>query len=222
VFPGGLAVLLLVVGVREPSQPARDRRANPLHWREIERLRGPFWWVVGVGAAFSLARFSEAFLVLRAQEGGLPLAWVPLVLVTLNLVYSVSAYPFGRMSDTTSHVRLLALGLVVLIGADAVLAFADRWQTLLPGIALWGLHLGITQGLLAAMVANAAPADLRGTAFGLFNLICGGSLLVASIFAGLLWDRLGPAAPFYAGAVFGLLALLLVAWGARTTRLPSE
>jgi predicted MFS family arabinose efflux permease len=202
--------LLLLLGVREPKRDPGERRTNPMHWREIKRLSPAYWGVVGIGAAFSLARFSEAFLVLRAQQAGLPLAAVPLVLVIMNVVYSASAYPFGKWSDGTSHRWLLAIGLGVLIAADVVLAWADTWQALTPGIALWGLHLGMTQGLLATMVADTAPADLRGTAFGFFNLVSGLALLAASALAGLLWDGFGAPAPFQAGALLALLALALV------------
>jgi MFS family permease len=222
VIPGILAVVLLMIGVREPKRTVREQRTNPIHWREIRRLSPAFWWVAVVGAAFSLARFSEAFLVLRAQQAGLPLAAVPLVLILMNLVYAASAYPFGKLSDGASHRRLLMLGLGVLVGANCVLAFADSWQALTPGIALWGLHLGITQGLLARMVADTAAADLRGTAFAFFNLLCGFALLVASALAGLLWDQLGASAPFYAGALIGLLTLALVALGRARDRVPAQ
>jgi MFS family permease len=213
VIPASLAVVLLLFGVREPARESSPPRTNPLAWRQLKRLSPSYWWVVLVGAAFSLARFSEAFLVLRAQQAGLALAAVPLVLVAMNLVYSVSAYPFGKWSDQTSHARLLMLGLGVLIAADGVLVWGDTWLSLAPGIGLWGLHLGMTQGLLATMVADAAPTDLRGTAFGFFNLVCGLALLVASALAGLLWDRIGPWAPFAAGALLALLALALLLFG---------
>lgn len=207
VVPGLLAVALLVAGVREPDRPAGQRRSNPIRRENLRRLGRGYWWVVGVGAVFTLARFSEAFLVLRAEQSGVPLALVPLVMVAMNLVYAASAYPFGRLADRMDHRRLLALGLVVLIAADLVLASGAQWWTLLAGVALWGVHMGMTQGLLATMVADTAPADLRGTAFGFFNLVSGGALLLASVLAGLLWDRLGAAFTFHAGAVFSALAL---------------
>ncbi len=166
--------------------------------------------MVAIGAVFTLARFSEAFLVLRAAQGGLPLALVPLVLIGMNVVYSLSAYPFGRLSDRISHARLLALGLAVLIGADVVLAYSNQWAWVWLGVSLWGLHMGITQGLLATMVADAAPVDLRGTAFGFFNLVSGVALLIASALAGLLWDQLGAPQTFLAGAVFSAIALLAI------------
>ena len=223
-LPGVFAVALLIVGVREPERHPREKPPNPVHWRELKRLSAAYWWVVGIGAFFSLARFSEAFLVLRVREGGLPLAWIPLVLVAMNLVYAVSAYPFGRLSDRMSHTRLLVLGLVVLIGGDLVLAAAPSWGVAFLGIALWGLHMGITQGLLATMVAASAPANLRGTAFGFFNLLSGVTLLIASALAGLLWDRLGSALTFYAGVAFCVLALTAIAlrqsffkWGLTST-----
>ncbi|MEO8738602.1 MAG: MFS transporter [Casimicrobiaceae bacterium] len=211
VIPAGLSVALLVFGVQEPSAPARRRHLNPLTRDNLRRLSRPFWWVVAIGAVFTLARFSEAFLILRAQQGGLPLALAPLVLVVMNIVYALAAYPFGRLSDTTRHAVLLGGGLLVLLLADAVLAFSDHWTWVGAGVALWGLHMAMTQGLLAAMVANAAPADLRGTAFGLFNLVSGVAMLVASALAGLLWDRLGAPYTFLAGAVFCVLALLTLA-----------
>ena len=206
-IPGLIAVALLVFGVREPEQRPDAKRSNPIRRANLRRLNGAYWWVVGIGAVFTLARFSEAFLVLRAQQGNIPLAYVPLIMVGMNLVYSASAYPFGALSDRISHGTLLSLGLLTLIGADLVLAANAHWLTIAVGVALWGLHMGITQGLLATMVADAAPADLRGTAFGLFNLISGIAMLIASATAGLLWDRIGASFTFYAGAVFALLAL---------------
>ena len=208
VIPGVLAVLVLLVGVREPVRSSTAQRVNPIRRDNLKRLSRHYWWVVGVGAVFTLARFSEAFLVLRAEQSGIALALVPLVMVAMNLVYSVSAYPFGKLSDNMSHTRLLAWGLCVLIAADLVLSLNDHWLTLLAGVALWGIHLGMTQGLLATMVADAAPADLRGTAFGFFNLVSGVALLMASVLAGLLWDHFGASATFYAGAGFCALALL--------------
>lgn len=208
VIPGLLAVALLVWGVREPERHTDEPRTNPIRRENLKRLSGAYWWVVGIGAVFTLARFSEAFLVLRAEQGGIAIALVPLVMVAMNVVYALTAYPFGRLSDRMNHKTLLAWGLVVLIAADLVLAMDDHWTTVLAGVALWGIHMGMTQGLLATMVADTAPADLRGTAFGFFNLVSGVALLVASIVAGLLWDRLGASFTFYAGAVFSGIALL--------------
>ncbi|HET8711926.1 MAG TPA: MFS transporter [Spongiibacteraceae bacterium] len=208
VVPGLLAVALLGLGVREPEHRSADKRINPIRRHNLRRLSNAYWWVVVIGAIFTLARFSEAFLVLRAQQAGIPIALVPLVMVAMNVVYAVSAYPFGKLSDRMNHQTLLALGLVVLIGADLVLAKDTHWLTVLGGVALWGMHMGITQGLLATMVADTAPADLRGTAFGFFNLVSGVAMLIASAIAGLLWDKLGASFTFYAGAVFSAVALL--------------
>ena len=208
VIPGLLAVALLLWGVREPERAAGAPRTNPIRRDNLRRLGGAYWWVVGLGAVFTLARFSEAFLVLRAQQSGIAVALVPLVMVAMNLVYAASAYPFGKLSDRMSHKSLLAWGLVVLIAADLVLAMDNHWTTVLAGVALWGVHMGMTQGLLATMVADTAPADLRGTAFGFFNLVSGVAMLAASVVAGLLWDQLGASFTFYAGAAFSALALL--------------
>lgn len=211
-IPAVLSVLLLVVGVREPQRPAGAPRVNPIRRENLRQLSRAYWWVVGLGALFTLARFSEAFLVLRAQQGGLAIAWVPLVLIFMNVVYAAGAYPFGQLADRMSHRTLLALGLVVLVLADVALALSDRGVLLWTGIALWGLHMALTQGLLATMVADTAPPALRGTAFGVFNLASGVALLVASALAGLLWDSMGGASTFVAGAVICLLALAALAW----------
>ncbi len=207
VIPGAMAVILLLVGIKEPERHKVEKRTNPIRIESLKRLGKPYWWVVAIGAVFTLARFSEAFLVLRAQQGGIPIALVPLVMVAMNLVYAASAYPFGKLSDRMSHTSLLALGLVVLIAADLVLAINDHWSVVLAGVALWGIHMGITQGLLATMVADTAPADLRGTAYGFFNLVSGISMLIASVVAGLLWDKLGASFTFYAGVAFCVIAL---------------
>ena len=212
VVPGVMAVVLLLVGVHEPRRATTERRTNPITRANLARLSRAYWWVVVIGAVFTLARFSEAFLVLRAQQVGVPLALVPLVMVAMNVVYALSAYPFGKLSDRINHGRLLAAGLVVLVAADLVLALGTGWPGLWIGVGLWGLHMGMTQGLLAAMVADTAPADLRGTAYGLFNLVGGLAMLLASVIAGLLWDGFGAPATFLAGAAFTLVALAGMAW----------
>lgn len=211
VIPAVIAVALLVLGVREPVATTQHVRVNPITRANLQRLGAAYGWVVGVGAMFTLARFSEAFLVLRAEQTGIAVALVPLVMVAMNAVYAASAYPFGRLSDRMSHTRLLAAGLLVLIAADAVLAWSSHWTGLLAGVALWAVHMGMTQGLLAAMVADVAPADLRGTAFGFFNLVSGLAMLLASGVAGALWQWWGPAWTFGAGAVFCALALGVLA-----------
>ncbi|WP_088958702.1 MFS transporter [Variovorax sp. HW608] len=207
VVPGLAAVALLAFGLREPERAQTDQRSNPIRRENLRRLGAPYWWVVAIGAVFTLARFSEAFLVLRAQQGGIAVALVPLVMVAMNLVYSLAAYPFGKLSDRMNHRTLLALGLVVLMAADLVLAASHHWVVVLAGVTLWGVHMGITQGLLATMVADTTPPDLRGTAYGFFNLVSGIAMLLASVLAGLLWDLLGPSVTFHAGAAFCVLAL---------------
>jgi MFS family permease len=211
VIPAAIAVLLLVFGVDEPRAGAAGRKpGNPIRWRTLANLGGAYWFVVAAGAVFTLARFSEAFLILRAQQHGLPDTYAPLVLVVMNVVYALSAYPAGRLADRMSHRTLLAYGLVALIGADLLLAQGQGLALVAAGVAIWGLHMGLTQGLLAAMVAHTAPAHLRGTAFGFFNLASGIAMLIASVLAGVLWDTLGAATTFYAGAMFSVLALILL------------
>ncbi|HEX8956969.1 MAG TPA: MFS transporter, partial [Burkholderiaceae bacterium] len=199
----------------EPPRAEAAKRTNPIRRATLRRLGPAYWWVVGIGAVFTLARFSEAFLLLRARQTGMPIALVPLVMVAMNVVYALVAYPFGKLADRMNHRKLLALGLVALFVADLVLAADGGWYVVMAGVALWGIHLGATQGLLATMVADAAPADLRGTAYGFFNLVCGIALLLASAIAGLLWDDMGASVTFYAGACCCLLALAGLAWLSR-------
>ena len=214
VIPASMSVLLLLVGVREPEHRQSATRSNPIRRDNLIRLGRAYWWVVALGAVLTLARFSEAFLVLRAR-GGIPLAFVPLVMVTMNLVYAASAYPCGRFADQIGYRTLLGVGLLVLFAADLVLATSDHWGIVLVGVALWGVHMGMTQSVLATLVAHAAPPDLRGTAYGFFNLVSGLAMLCASVLAGLLWDSFGPAFTFYAGAAFCAAALAVLLGGRR-------
>jgi MFS family permease len=209
VVPAFICVLLIVFGVDEPDvvRPVTQRR-SPLTKENMRRLPMYFWAVIGFTAVLTLARFSEAFLLLRAESVGLAVTWIPMVLIVMNVVYAASAYPFGKYSDTGSRRNLLVLGVVLLIAADSVLANASNIWLVSLGAVLWGLHMGATQGLLSALVADAAPADLRGTAFGVFNLASGLALLLASVIAGGLWTYYGPAFTFYAGVVFSVIALV--------------
>lgn len=206
VIPAFLSVGVILFAVKEPERPRDTRRVRmPLRREELGRLGANYWWVVAIATVFTLARFSEAFLILRAQSIGLPLALTPIVLVIMSLVYSLSAYPIGVLSDRMDRVTILILGLLLLIVADLVLALASGITGVGIGVALWGLHMGFTQGLLSTLIAETAPAELRGTAFGMFNLVTGVALLAASIIAGALWDASGPQATFLVGAGFALL-----------------
>ncbi len=208
VIPAVLSFGLIFFAVREPRRPKQPgQMRTPLSLSELGRLSSAYWRVVAIAAVFTLARFSEAFLVLRAQSIGLPLMYVPAVMVVMNIAYALSAYPAGVLSDRIDRVTLLILGLVLLLFADVALAFAAGIAGLAVGVVLWGLHMGFTQGLLSALVADTAPAELRGTAFGMFNLITGIVLLIASITAGALWDVIGPDATFLGGAAFTVLTL---------------
>jgi MFS family permease len=208
VIPAFAAVVLLVVGVREPKTAAMggSRDSARMTFADVGRLPSRYWWVVGIGATMALARFSEAFLVLRAQDVGMALAWVPLVMVLMSIVYAAVSYPAGVAADRKRQGVLLSAGFFALIVADVILANASSVAAVLTGTAVWGVHMGLTQGVLAALVADTAPPDLRGTAFGFFNLVSGLALLIASALAGWLWDAFGPAQTFYAGAAFAGLA----------------
>ena len=209
VIPGILAFALIIVAVPEPERPKELRPVrSPLSRAELRRLGSAYWWVVAVATIFTLARFSEAFLVLRAQSIGLPVMLVPVVLVAMNIAYAASAYPVGVLSDRMNRTTMLVLGIALLFLADVVLAFAPGLAGVVIGVLLWGLHMGFTQGLLATLVADTSPPELRGTAFGMFFLITGVAMLLASVIAGALWDMFGPEGTFLAGAAFAALTLI--------------
>jgi MFS family permease len=230
IVPAVFAIGILILFVKEPEKPAPERsaasrlaaeqpvagrRVAPLRMAEIRLLGAPFWRVIAIAAAFSLARFSDAFLILKAQSAGLPIALVPIVLVLMNVVYAAAAYPAGVVADRGGRNALLIVGLAVLVGADVVLALTSGLTGVAIGVVLWGLHMGLTQGLLSSLVADTAPAALRGTAFGILNLAIGVGLLIASIAAGIFWDLRGPTSMFLIGAGVALLPLALILIGRR-------
>lgn len=211
VVPALLALLLLLAVKEPPAQPASAPEPTMNGTMPASRWRAlpaAFWAVSGFALLLTLARFSEAFLLLRGNSLGLPIAWAPAVMVAMNLAYVLSSYPAGRLSDRIGRRRLVAMGCLLLLAADLLLALADGWWLLFGGALLWGLHMGLTEGVLSALVADTAPAALRGTAFGLFRLTTGIALLLASLMAGALWEWIGPAATFMAGALCTTLALL--------------
>jgi MFS family permease len=208
VVPAFLALAVMITAVREPARQAGMRKVrNPIAVAEIKRLGPSYWWIVGIATVFALARFSEAFLILRAQNVGLPIAALPAVLVVMNVVYALAAYPAGVASDRIGRTTLLIVGLATLIAADLALALLPSIGGVALGVTLWGLHMGLTQGLFATLVADVSPPELRGTAFGFFNLLTGLAMLAASVIAGALWDATGPKGTFLAGACFAFLAL---------------
>ena len=211
--PALIAVLILAFGVKEPPQNQQAAARKPgFDFRTASSLGAGFWQVTAIGAAMMMARFSEAFLILKASASGLSNAWVPQIMVVMSVVYSLSSYPAGVLSDRIGRRGLLVAGLIVLVMADAVLAFGTSIPMALFGVALWGLHMGLTQGGLTSMVADTAPAELRGTAYGAFNLVSGVALLIGSVLAGLLWDAYGPQATFLCGGAFAVLTLIGLAW----------
>lgn len=207
IIPAFLAFGLLVFGIDEPATHVDVEKKPRLRLADAKRLSTAFWIVVAVSSVLTLARFSEAFLILRSQNVGLPIVLVPAVMVVMNVVYALAAYPAGALSDRVGRSAVLLIGIVFLIVADIILAVGPTVPLMMLGVVFWGLHMGFTQGLLSTLVADTAPADLRGTAFGFFNLAAGVAMLVASIIAGALWDVYGPAATFFAGAAFTAVAL---------------
>ena len=206
VVPAFIALALLLWLVKEPANaPHAARRPAPISMASMRQLSARYWYVTGLGAVFTLARFSEAFLVLRAQQTGFSLTWVPLVMVVMNVLYAGAAWPAGIAADRRDPRVLLLAGLLLLVLADVVLARAGSGPLVLCGAALWGLHMALTQGLFSKLVANAAPVELRGTAFGVYNFVTGISLLFSSAIAGALWSSYGSSATFHAGAAFAVL-----------------
>ena len=224
VIPAFLALALIIFAVHEPERAEGLRKIlNPLSLREMKTMGVAYWLVVVVGVVFTLARFSEAFLILRAQNVGVPIMWVPAVMVVMNLVYALAAYPAGVLSDQTNRIMPLKVGIMLLIAGDIILALVPTFQGVAIGVALWGLHMGFTQGLFATLVADTSPPELRGTAYGFFNLFTGFAMLAASILAGALWDIAGPVGTFTAGACFAAAAFLGVAFiGARISKVATE
>ncbi|MDN4571708.1 MFS transporter [Pandoraea cepalis] len=220
VAPAFVAIALIVFCVRESPAVGRAQGfRSPLHWRSLTELSSRYWMVVAVGAAFALARFSEAFLVLRAQQSGLSIAWIPGVMAVMSLTYTVSAWPVGALSDRMDRRTLLAIGMLLLISADLILGANRTISSTFVGVALWGLHMGFTQGILATMVSESSPAALRGTAFGVFNLIGGLSMLLASAIAGAMWEYFGASTTFFTGAALVLVPLGLCWFLPRPTSL---
>ena len=210
VVPAFVAIVVILAGIREPEHaPGQRGFRSPLRWQALRDFPAGYWFVVAIGATFTLARFSEAFLVLRAQQTGLDIAWIPGVIVVMSLAYSLSAYPVGKLSDRLDRRILLVWGIVLLIAADLLLGAGTSTLTVFAGVAVWGLHMGFTQGILAAMVAETAPGSLRGTAFGVFNLASGICVLFASVIAGWLWDHHGASTTFFTGAALAVAPLVM-------------
>jgi MFS family permease len=209
VIPAFISLAILVFGVKEPSSTQSARGARiPIRPQDIRHVGRVYWQLVGVAGILTMARFSEAFLVLKAQATSLPIAFVPTSLIFMNLLYFLSAYPAGWLSDRVGRSKVLIAGIAFLLTADLVLGLASNLWMLALGVSLWGLHMGFTQGLFAATIADSTPPQLRGTAYGVFNLVCGLAMLLASVIAGVLWDRYGSGATFLAGAIFCGVSLI--------------
>ena len=223
VIPAIMAVALIFVGVKEPTASSGEREfRSPINWRVLPDFSTGYWWVVIIGGVFTLARFSEAFLVLRAQQAGLSVTWVPLVMVVMAVFYTLSAYPAGWLSDRISRTKLLCMGMGLLILADLLLAESSSVITMMLGVGLWGLHMGFSQGILASLVADTAPMELKGTAFGIYNLVSGACMLIASVLAGGIWQTMGSENTFLMGALLAATALLLLFGSPRILQRPSK
>jgi MFS family permease len=203
-LPGILAVSLLALGVEEPRSMKGNGKKSPIRLADMRLFGRGYWFVVAFGSIFTLARFSEAFILLRAQGVGVPVSLIPFFMVIMNVVYTLCAYPVGVLSDRLGRMGLLAAGCLVLVASDAAFAFASSYVLVAVGAVLWGLHMGLTQGIFSALIADTSPENIRGSAFGIFSLATGIAMLIASVLAGWLWDVIGPPATFWTGAVFAL------------------
>ena len=211
VIPAIIAMLVIIFKVKEPVKEKKEHEFKPpINFSIIKNFSKQFWFVVILGAMFMLARFSEAFLVLKASEVGFEAAWVPLVMVVMALTYTIFAYPIGKLSDKVKREYMLIVGLIILILADFTLANAKSYIAVLIGTAIWGIHMGFTQGVLATLIADYSPKEYNGTAFGIFNFVSGISMLIASIIAGVVWQEFGSYMTFYVGGVFALASLIMV------------
>jgi len=209
VIPAFLCMAVMIFGVQEPQGVGKTRKAPaPFGRATLVRLGSAYWMIVVVGTVFALAQFSAAFLILKARAAGLPVALAPLVYITMNVVFALGAYPAGVLSDRGDRAQLLTWGLIFLMLADFALALSSNLIGVAIGLVLWGLYLAFTQGVLSAMIADSAPGELRGTAYGVFNFATGVALLAASAVAGALWDAYGSTATFLAGAGFAFLSLV--------------
>jgi MFS family permease len=209
-IPAVICIIILIIGVEDSKNLTKKKIGFPLSKENIKKLQKPFWMVVAAASLLTAARFSDAFLLIKAQSVGMSLSYVPLVLVVMNLVYTFSAYPMGIISDRFSRRKLLIIGIITLAFANFVLAFANDIYWVMVGTAIWGLHMGITQGLLATMVTDKSPEELRGTAYGIFNLACGVAMLFGSVIAGLLWDEFGAMATFLFGTTLAIISIPLL------------
>jgi MFS family permease len=210
VLPAALAVATLAFFTPESSTERGAKHPKSSVLVGFASLPRAFWLIAVLGGLMALARISDAFLILRVTGLGLPIAYAPLILVAMNFVYGALAYPAGFLADRMQRKTLLLFGILALIAADATLALASNLWGGALALALWGLHLALTQGLTASMVAASAPPERRGTAFGLFNLISGLAMLIGNLGGGLLWDFSGPAVTFTASAIVLGIALLLL------------
>lgn len=211
-LPAGMAVAVLIFAVREPAESRAEIKNIPaFRFADAFRLNPAIWTVICLAGVIMLARFSEAFLLLKSVEAGFSLTWVPVSIVIMHGVYGLCAYPVGKLSDTIGNTGLLLCSLVFLVVAHLTIAFSATVWEFVIGIVFWGLHMGFSQGLLGAMVADASPAGLRASAFGAFNLVTGIVLLIGNVAAGWLWQDLGSHAPFIAGALLSLFAFFAIA-----------
>jgi len=208
-IPGAACLALILFGVEDNVTPTVNTKH--IAWKDLKIVITPaFVQLVILGTLFSLARFSNAFIVLRAADIGIEHAWIPMTVVLMNIAFSLSSYPFGKLADKLNPMKLLALGMVLLALANLLFAYAANYRILAAGIVLFGMHLGATQGIFSTIISEIAPSEVRATAFGIFNFFSGLALLASGLVAGSLWEYMGAQYCFGGGVVFALITLCLI------------
>ncbi len=208
-IPGAACLALILFGVEDNVTPTVNTKR--IAWKDLKSVMTPaFVQLVILGTLFSLARFSNAFIVLRAAAIGIEHAWIPMAVVLMNITFSLSSYPFGKLADKLNPMKLLALGMVLLALANLLFAYAENYRILAAGIVLFGMHLGATQGIFSTIISEIAPSEVRATAFGIFNFFSGLALLASGLVAGSLWEYMGAQYCFGGGVVFALITLSLI------------
>jgi len=212
-IPAFVSFFIILVVVKEPKKEHHynQEEQKPFNIKDVAKLHSSFWWVIVIAVVISFARMSEAFLVLKAQDAGFELMYIPLVLVIMNLIYASTSYPAGKLSDKIDRMHLLSLGTLILLISDLLLAYATTHIHTMLGVALWGLHMGVTQGIFAALIVDKTPAHLYGTAFGIFNFLCGLAILFGNIIAGWIWSVHGAQLTFlFSSSLVGLMFLIIL------------
>ncbi len=211
---GIISVCLLVKGIRE-TPSSKEKRSKLIQWDTFQQLGRNYWVLVLAATLFNLGHFSDAFLLLKAQHIGIANAWIPLSMIVMNFSYMLSAYPLGLLSDRMGRKQLLVVAFWLFSLVYLGFAWVQQPQQIWGLFALYGVYLGMSQGILLALVADVTPSELRGTGFGVINLVIGIILLPANLLAGFVWETANPQIPFLLGSFLAILASFILLLGVR-------